>query len=221
MISLDSRLGMLAELTEPCEIVADIGTDHGLLGVYLLQKDICRHVQFLDISVSSLEKARRLVAACHLEQRAYFNTGDGASALLMPADQAVVAGMGAETIVGIIERGRAAFGNARLILQPNLDVEGLRAALGPMGYEIVDERIALAAGRHYVAIKVQPGKATYSPRECLVGPVLIRGHDDLLSSYARFRLRVLTKAMKGARKSEPDKAARYAWEISVWKEFAR
>ena len=219
MVTLDPRLRMLSELLTPCDTVADIGTDHGFLGVYLLQRGLCRRVQFLDISSSSLDKARRLVRACGLEDRALFNTGDGAEALVAPAEQVVIAGMGAESIIGIVERGRSVFGGASLILQPNLGVERLREALGRLGYTIADERVALASGRHYVGLRIQPGEAAYTPGECLVGPVLMKRRDEALVSYARFRLKVLTKARDGASRAEPDKAARYDWEISVWREI--
>ena len=219
MIKLDTRLGMLAGLVAPCRDCADIGTDHGLLGAYLLENGICGRMQFLDISAPSLDKARRLIASLGLADRSVFQVGDGADALVTRANCIIIAGMGASTIAGIIRRGRDKLGDASLILQPNLGVEALRAALSAQGYRIEDERIERAAGRHYVAMRAVPGESNYSWRECLVGPVLIRRRDEMLMSYAHFRLKVLRRAYAGARASQPDKAAEMAREIDVWEEI--
>ncbi|MBR0463491.1 MAG: SAM-dependent methyltransferase [Clostridia bacterium] len=219
MIQLDERLSALADLIEACDSVADIGTDHGLLGAYLLQRDVCRKVQFLDISSSSLEKAKRLIQRLGLEDRAVFNVGDGAAAMKEPADNVVIAGMGCNTIIEILQRGQDKLGGAKLVLQPNLGVEKLRETLVSLGYLIEDERIAFAAGRHYVALRAARGRSVYTQRELLAGPVLLRRGGRQLIGYAEFRLKVLSVAYRGAKDSEPQKAVAMLNEINEWKEI--
>ena len=69
-ISLDPRLTALADLCPACRVFADIGTDHGRLGAYLLQVGRCRRALLTDISAPSLEKARKLIGALSLTNRA-------------------------------------------------------------------------------------------------------------------------------------------------------
>ena len=63
-ISLDPRLSTIAEMLGHCPVCADIGSDHGRLGAFLLQNHRCQHVCLTDISAPSLEKARKIERYC-------------------------------------------------------------------------------------------------------------------------------------------------------------
>ncbi|MBR4441852.1 MAG: SAM-dependent methyltransferase [Clostridia bacterium] len=219
MIELDERLSMLAALTPACPVAADIGADHGFLGAWLLESGKCERVQFLDISEASLKKASRLIRARGLTDRAVFSVGDGAEALREPADAVVIAGMGATTIEGILERGRTMLGEATLILQPNINADHLRLRLMQLGYEICDEDLARAGGRWYVGMSARPGYAEYSPRELLAGPALLKKRHPMLSGYAQFRLKVQRKACEGAARSDEARAQALREEIECWEEI--
>ncbi len=219
MIELDERLSMLAALTPACPVAADIGADHGFLGAWLLQSGKCGRVQFLDISEPSLRKASRLIRRLGLGANAVFSVGDGAAALKEPADAVVIAGMGASTIEGIIERGQPFLGDAALILQPNINVDSLRRALVRLGYEICDENLARAGGRWYVGMLAKRGHAHYSQRDLLAGPVLLARRHPSLAGYTRFRLTVQRKAYEGAVRSDEARAAELLEEIKCWEEI--
>ncbi len=176
-------------------------------------------MQFLDISEASLRKARRLIRAEGLAQRAVFGVGDGAAALREPAQAVIIAGMGANTIEGILSRGREAFSDATLILQPNVGVERLRAALARLGYAVLDEALARAGGRWYVGLSARRGAASYDERELLAGPVLLARRDPMLAGYVQFRLRVQRRAHQGASRSDQARARALAREISLWEEI--
>lgn len=218
-ISLDPRLSMVASLVGSCERYADIGCDHGRLGAFMLQSGRCERAVLTDISDPSLGKARRLMAALGLSDRVEFRVGDGAFALDGPVDAAVVAGMGGTTIAGIVRAGRERLGNARLVLQPNVAAPELRMALSECGYRIVDERVALDGRRCYIVIAAEPGRSAYTERERVVGPVLLERLPEELLPYARFRLRVATKAHKGAEASgDEEQAAPLQREMEIWEE---
>ena len=125
-ISLDPRLSTIAEMLGTCSCCADIGSDHGRLGAFLLQKRRCGHICLTDISAPSLDKARKLISLLGLENQASFHVGDGAQILDRPVDAAVIAGMGGETIAEIIEGSQGKLSGARLILQPNVAAPQLR-----------------------------------------------------------------------------------------------
>ena len=218
-ISIDSRLSAIAQLCGTCTVLADIGSDHGRLGAYLLQRGLCERVKLTDISAPSLLKARMLIARLGLETQADFIVGDGAGALDSAPDVAVIAGMGGETIAGIVERGRDRLGDARLVVQPNVDAPLLRAALSKCGYAIADERIVRCDGRLYVIMAAVPGASDYSEFELHVGPVLMMRRDPELFDYAGFRLRVARKAAAGMERAGVD-AAETRREIEIWEEVA-
>ncbi|NLG24400.1 MAG: SAM-dependent methyltransferase [Clostridiales bacterium] len=220
-IELDARLAMLAALTPACEMAADIGADHGFLGVHLLESGKCRRVQLVDISEPSLRKARRLAERRGLADRALFSVGDGLAALVEPAQAIVVAGMGGPTIAGIVERGRSRIGGARLIIQPNVGDELLRSRLSALGLRIVDESLARAGGRWYVGIAAEEGCwPAPNDDELLAGPVLLAGPHPLLAGYAGFRMRVLEKALAGARQGDSARADELAGQLARWRRIA-
>ena len=95
----------------------------------------------------------------------------------------------------------------------------LRQALCRLGYAITDERVARDGRRCYVVLRAEPGKADYSLKQLIVGPVLLERMPEELAPYAAFRLRVAQKALAGASASE-DRAqqAPLEQEIAIWKE---
>lgn len=210
---------MLYNMVPPCAAAADIGADHGFLGARLLESGKCARVEFLDISEPSLKKAWRLIRRCGLMERADFTVGDGVAALKNPADAVVIAGMGAPTISGIVERGLSRLERARLIMQPNIGADRLRADLMRMGLVICDEMIVRAGGRYYVAMAAERGQAAYTEKELLAGPVLLEKRPPDFAGYVQFRLRVQRKAYAGAVKGEAENAEALAHEIALWEEI--
>lgn len=218
-ISLDPRLSMIAEMVGTCACCADIGSDHGRLGAFLLQNCQCRRMVLTDISAPSLEKARRLIALLGLEASADFRVCDGAKGLDMPADAAVIAGMGGETIAEILEGAEGRLDGARLILQPNVAAPHLRRSLNGRGWRISDERLVRDGRRIYLILEAQRGEQRLSEQECEVGPVLLLEKPALLGDYCAFRLRVAKKALAGAENgSDEANIGALRREISIWEE---
>ncbi|MDO4868023.1 MAG: class I SAM-dependent methyltransferase [Clostridia bacterium] len=218
-IALDPRLSMVARLVGTCDCYADIGCDHGRLGAFMLQNNLCRRALLTDISEPSLAKARALIERLGLEERTVFRVGDGALAIDEPVQAVVIAGMGGSTIAEILRGGRERLGNARLVLQPNVAAPELRKTLCEIGYAIVDERVVQDGRRCYVILAAEPGKADYGLKERVVGPVLLERMPDELLPYARFRLRVAKKALAGALASGDDgQIAPLEREAAIWEE---
>jgi len=216
-ISLDPRLEKIAELCGRCSSFADIGTDHGRLGAYMLQTGLCERVQFTDISEPSLMKAKRLLSTLGIADKARFLVGDGAKALSERADVAVIAGMGGETISGIIARGREELADARLVLQPNVGAEDVRRQLVESGYAICDEVVVRDGRRLYVIIAAEPGSMELTDFQLAVGPVLMEKRPDSLFEYTDFRLRVVRKAIGELEKGGHDSAL-LRRELVIWQE---
>ena len=218
-ITLDPRLSMIAGLVGSCESYADIGCDHGRLGAFLLKNGHVRHAQLTDISEDSLKKARRLAGLLGLSDRVDFRVGDGAKALIDIPGVTVIAGMGGTLIAKIVREGREHLGTSRLVLQPNVAAPELRQALMECGYRVTDERVAKDGRRNYVIIAAEPGEASYTERELVVGPILLHRMPDELAPYAAFRLRVAKKALAGAVHGGDDpQVAALKHEIEIWEE---
>ncbi len=221
-ISLDPRLTMIAEMVGSCGCCADIGSDHGRLGAFLLQNNYCKRVVFTDISVPSLEKARKLVALLGLNDRADFRVGDGARALDLPVDAAIIAGMGGETMAGIIANADGHLRGARLLLEPNVAVPQLREALCDSGWRITRETFVRDGRRIYPIIEAVEGQMHLSETELEVGPVFLKEQPSLLRDYAAFRIRVTEKALAGARHGvDAENVRLLSRSLDIWKEVEK
>ena len=218
-ISLDPRLSAIADMLGTCFCCADIGSDHGRLGAFLLQNRYSQRVCFTDISAASLQKARKLISFLGLEGRSSFCVGDGARALEQKVDGAVIAGMGGETIASILKNDPGWLDQAKLILQPNVAIAQLRQYLSTSGWQIIDERLVRDGRRIYVLIAAQRGLQKLNALECEVGPVLMAHRAQLLKEYAQFRLRVIRKALEGARSgSDPESIHTLVDAEAIWQE---
>ena len=144
---LDERLSLAAAMYEPCELGADIGTDHGLLPCQLLKENICQRMIFADVSDKALAHAREQAARQALTDRASFACADGLGALTAPCGCVSVMGMGGETIAGILTRGKDKLQGAVLVLSAHTDLHLVRQAVADIGYHIVREELCRAAGR--------------------------------------------------------------------------
>lgn len=148
------RLEAIAGEILPCKVFADIGCDHGIIGLYAVKNHLADKVCECDIGEECLFKARSLIG----DGASYF-CGDGFAPLtakgILP-DQAVIAGMGGELIIKILEKRQ---NNPRLILGAQKNPDKLRAYLIDSGYAIVKDYKVYDAGKFYDIIVAEEGKA--------------------------------------------------------------
>lgn len=140
-----ARLTKLVELIPGCELLADVGCDHGYLGILALQAGKARHVAFVDISQPSLDKARR---NCPDEYQdvVSFHCQDGLGSL--NADCAIIAGMGGLETISILQQAR--YLPDKLVLQPMRNQRDVREYL-TQEYDITTD-IKFRDGKFYDAI---------------------------------------------------------------------
>ena len=154
MSALNARLLSAAELTRQGAVLADIGTDHAYLPLFLLSEGRIEHAFATDINEGPLDSARANAEQYGMTERMSFILTDGAAAL---AGKGIcdytVCGMGGELIADIIERApHLADEGIRLILQPMSRQEKLRSYLYSHGFEIVSESYSFDAGKYYVCL---------------------------------------------------------------------
>lgn len=156
---LSTRLAAAAELVPCCATLADIGTDHGFLPLFLLKQGIISYAICTDIRPSPLEKARGNFSRAGLSDCADFRLGNGLD-ILGPheADAVVIAGMGGETIANILSRGSVTGDRRAFILQPMTKPERLRKFLSDNGFAIDNWRLCREKGRIRECLRVK--KAT-------------------------------------------------------------
>jgi tRNA (adenine22-N1)-methyltransferase len=143
-LKLTPRLQAIADSIKKCEVLADVGTDHAYIPIYLmLQGDVEKAIA-TDINKGPIDIARKRIKQYKLENEIEVRQGSGLM-VLKPheADTIVIAGMGGILIADILEQSKAVAEAAKvLVLQPMLDSDKLRRYLLENGFEIIDEELA-------------------------------------------------------------------------------
>lgn len=156
MQKLSKRLQAVADFVTPGGCVADIGTDHAYLPIYLVQSGRCKKAIAMDIKKGPLARAQEHIAANHLEHLITTRLSDGLSALLPgEADRAVIAGMGGQTVIHILEAAVGLLpGLEELVLEPQSDIAGVRKYLREHRMYIDREDLVLDDGKYYPILHV-------------------------------------------------------------------
>lgn len=205
-----ARLRATAGLIPEGSRVADIGTDHGHLPRLLLSSGRASYCVATELRESRLARTRQPPADDPLAPRLVLRWGDGLVPL-RPDDRLdviVLAGMGARTIVRILEDPcRVGLGVGRLVIQPQSEIALVRRWLASREFHIVDETLAHERGHFYVALAATTGPGepcAGHPRlteEDLfeVGPCLVASGDPQLRRYWRHRRRREERILDRAR----------------------
>ncbi|OAT85821.1 tRNA (adenine(22)-N(1))-methyltransferase [Desulfotomaculum copahuensis] len=185
-MELTGRLAAIAAYVPAGPVVADIGTDHARLPIYLVEKGICPRVLATDLHEKPFQSACRAVSEHGLADRIEVRLGDGLRPLVPgEAGVVVVAGMGGNTIRRILAGGPAVLAGVKsLVLQPMADAGDLRRWLVDNGWRLVEESLVEEDGHLYTIMAAEPGWEEISDPWLLeVGPRLVERCDPLLLKH--------------------------------------
>jgi len=212
------RLRQIAALVPRGAVVADIGTDHALLPVYLVREGLCPKVIATEVKEGPLRLAGANLACFSLRDRIELRRGDGLATLAPgEADAVVLAGMGGATMRAILAAAPAVLAaGPLLLLQPMNGIRGLRTWLYEQAWHIVAEKLVRERQRFYVILAAQPGRGEEPDELALaIGPRLLENRDPLLPAYLALmtgRLEALRLRLAAARSPS---AAQKAEEAGV------
>lgn len=164
-MKLDERLALCASFVREYSKIADIGTDHAYLPVYLIKSGRADHAVAADVRVGPLENAKKNISENGLSDRIKTVLSDGLEKISPDeADDIVIAGMGGELIVKIIEAAPWLKNSSKhLILQPMTRAEELREYLCREGFRIITEKACISCKKSYSVILCEYDGAE---REC-------------------------------------------------------
>lgn len=182
-MELSKRLQAVADLVSEGQVVADVGTDHGYIPIYLLETKKCKKAIAMDINKGPILRAKEHIAEHGLEQNIEVKLSDGVKALSVgECDCVVVAGMGGALAVKIMDEGREVFKSLHeFVLQPQSELAKVRQYLWENEYCVIAENMVLEDGKFYPMMKVKNGLSNpYSQVELHCGrELLVQKHPVL------------------------------------------
>lgn len=182
---LSDRLACVAAQVPVGARLADIGSDHAYLPVYLVKSGRIDFAISGEVRKGPFESAQRQIRKSGLEDKIYPRLADGLAAITAKdaIDTIVIAGMGGQLIVSILEKAlenQQINGSECLILQPNLDEDQVRHFLYDHSYQISQEEIICDKHKIYEVIVAKRAELVcYGDKELFFGPCLLSKKSDV------------------------------------------
>ena len=199
-LELTPRLQLLADWVPPGARLADVGTDHAYLPVWLRLHGRVVSAIACDLREGPLARARetgRTWGADGIDYR----LGNGL-AVVAPeeSDTIVIAWLGGENIADILALAPwTADGRHTLLLQPQTRAEALRAFLAETGYAVRREALVEDRGILYPVMEAGGGKMSLTLGQLYGGAALL--HDPLGERYIIQKIIRLQTAVAGINRS--------------------
>lgn len=223
-MQLSGRMQAVAKMVTPGGVVADIGTDHGYVPIYLVQHGIAVGAIAMDVRPGPLSHARANIEKYGLGEHIVTRLSDGLHSLeANEADTVVIAGMGGLLMVRILEEGLEVLQSVReCILQPQSDVDSVRRFLHEHDFCIVQENMVIDDGKYYVMMKVVHGAdQEYDAADDLYGKILIDNAHPVLRAYLEKEDAFMQKIMEGLSGNTTDKSRRRLEELRCSRRLVR
>ncbi len=197
MTKLSKRLYTIASMVTQGNRLADVGTDHGFLPLYLLERGRIPSALAMDVNAGPLERAKEHIKNSNCQQYIETRLSDGLKELIPgEVDTVVIAGMGGGLMVRILTNELCKLeGIKELVLQPQSEIHELRKCLEHIGFMIQDEDMLVEDEKYYVVIRAVPSdlcaqsvsgdgtKEEIKVLEDLYGPVLLQKKHPVLKEW--------------------------------------
>ncbi len=203
---LTPRLQKIADMLIPCDCVADIGTDHGYLPVFLCGAGICKTAIASDVNEGPLHRAEATVFQYKMDPVISLRLGSGAEPLAPgEADAIVIAGMGGLLIGELLKASSHVFAKAKqILLQPMSSIPELREELYQMGYTIIEEALVPEDKKlyHILSVLPKPEAEDFSKLDFLLGKNLIQNQPQHFDQYIQKELIRQSRKVAGLKQAK-------------------
>lgn len=202
--SLTPRLLAISMAANGAKKMADIGTDHAYVPLYMVIKLGTSEAIAADINKGPLQRADANIKKYGLSDKIKTRQSDGLCEFKAEeADTIVIAGMGGTLIAKILEDSpQMKKEGIRFILQPMTAEEELRRYLSENGYKITDEKLSSEGEKLYTIITAEVGKSEpLSEAFCYVGKKLFENKDELFKLFLERKISEFEKVVKGLNKA--------------------
>ena len=186
-MQLSQRLSSVASMVTAGNCLADVGTDHGYVPIYLYERNVIPRAIAMDVNKGPLERAALHIAESGMKEAIETRLSDGLTALKPgEADSVVIAGMGGPLIIRILSAHPEITESLKeLILQPQSEISEVRIWLYEQGYEIIEEHMVFEDGKYYPMFKavknLEAKKLT--DLEYNNGKLSVLGEPEVLRAY--------------------------------------
>ncbi len=190
MTNISKRLKALVKFVDKDDSLADVGCDHGLLSIYLVENKLCKNVIASDINPKALNNAKKNIKKRNLNIKTYLSDGLG-NIPLEEINGLIISGMGTKTILEILADDYALFNINKLIIQSNNDWQMLRECMNLSGYYLEDEEYTFDKGKWYITCYFVKSNNKNTKRELEFGYLKNKDYlNYLLDNYQKINKKI-------------------------------
>lgn len=215
-MELSVRLQAVADMVTEGFKVADVGTDHAYIPIYLVEHGKNPSAIAMDINRGPLEKARENISLHKLDGKIETRLSDGLKQLKAnEAESVVIAGMGGGLVIKIMEDGILHKKEIKeWVLQPQSEMSKVRQYLNEQGYFIVEENIVIDEGKFYPMMRVTEGNSeVYTQEELHYGKRLLEQKHPILKRFLEKELHIKKEILEKLHQTQGGQVAKRIEEI--------
>lgn len=224
MLKISKRLMAVAGLVPEGGCLADVGTDHGYVPIWLLENGRISSAIAMDINRGPLLRAEENRDKYGFTDCMELRLSDGLSKLRPgEAETLLIAGIGGPLMVRILEDGARVLEDiSTLVLSPHSDIPLVRRYLLSHGFRIEDEIMLTDEGKYYTAMKVVHGcGVSWTETEYLFGRCLLQRRHPVLLEYLKKEKRLYIKIRENLEEKGRRRTKRYGEVSAYLKELER
>jgi len=205
LIKINNRLKFLGDLILEgnSKGIIDVGCDHALLDIYLAMNNESLQLVASDLRKDPLIKAKENIEKYSLSNKIKIKLSYGIDDLEDYIDTIVISGMGTDTIIEILTKGKPYLNNInRLVISSNNKYYELRKYITSIGFIISKEEIIYEDNKYYITIDFIKGNKKYTDRELYFGPYLLNNKNELFFEYYNYIKSKKEEVLKSINKEE-------------------
>ncbi len=220
-MELSKRMQAIADLVPWGLRVCDVGCDHAYIPIYLMEEEIAASALACDVKEGPLKIAEANIKEHGLEDKIITRLGSGLTNVSAEeTDLVIIAGMGGKLVIRILEESMDKVRRMKvLLLQPQSEVEEVRAFLRDNHLQILQENMVEEDGKYYQILKVSPSDTITNQtlplsQETvdLFGPCLLMDKNPVLLHFLRYKQTVCEKILMQMDKAGVDAGERRPME---------
>ncbi len=193
-MKISKRLQVIGDLVSDNSFILDIGCDHALLDIYVVQKNNNVHAVASDINEGPLKKAKENINKYNLKDKIKIKQADGLESYEENIDTIILSGLGGVTIVDIIKNKKELLPKIKkIIISSNNNYYYLRKNITNLNFKIESEKIVYEKGKYYPIIVFIPGKEKYNNFQLKYGPKLLKEKNQVFKNYLDYNRKKLIK----------------------------
>lgn len=219
-MKISNRLMAVASFVDKGAFIADIGSDHATVPLYLYEKGTIAHAETVENKKGPYSRMVKALEEAGVLDISYPSLSSGIEKLMPEVDTVIVAGMGARLILSILLSNKEKLSNVRtIILDAHNERELLFEPLRGLGYSLLANSFIEEEGISYDVMKwVKEEKSEpYGDLESLFGPYNLKNKPE---AWVKFWTKEKNRleAILNTSSLPEDKRSEYSKRIETIKE---